>query len=234
MVDAVMASPKGTNCKEDVDKFLLSLSSLHQDSASSVAVQPVIQESQAPVIFDIAMLPASVRSLLDVCSFDLPLEAHNSNNTNIQDSNVLAYIAGYGAHKLMDKCCSQCSTKLVGTFSKNNPDHQLLLKKSYEGAVRGLVCPSQVLCDLVTNFEHIYRAHIERFIVSKSIKMELITVLDKDLDVSWLHCSKCHVSKSMLYLLLNVRLHHTLKLANRKLRESKRTKNNKILQFSHL
>ena len=152
----------------------------------------------------------------------------------MQDSYVLTYIAGYLAHKLVDKCCKMCSTKLCCQLSLCNPDHQLLLKKNYEGAKQGLVGPSEELVDVVVAFEKQYQATVQDVMVAPSVKAQLLAAMSKEIDLAWLACNRCHISNSVLYLLVNVRLHHTIRLANRNIVDNKDRRNRKTLKFSHM
>ena len=52
-----------------------------------------------------------------------------------QETNVLAYIAGYIVHEIKGKMhmCSSCTEKLLWIADTNNPSHDLIEMKSYGG-----------------------------------------------------------------------------------------------------
>ena len=130
MVDMVMIPSKGRNCEEDVDKFICTLKNIDKSTSPSLAPTP-----DEPSIMD--TIQWSVKSILSVCT----LPTKDEESLTYQETNVLAYIAGYIVHKIKGKVCSSCTEKLLGIADTNNPSHDLIEMKSYGG----LTIPSQLL-----------------------------------------------------------------------------------------
>ena len=95
----------------------------------------------------------SVKSILSVCT----LLIKDEESLTYQETNVLAYIAGYIVHKIEGKVCSSCTEKLLGIADTNNPSHDLIEMKSYGG----LIIPSQLLLGTVELLELEDRNSIE-------------------------------------------------------------------------
>ena len=117
MVDSIMQPGKNANCKEDVDKFLLTLKHVETNLPS-----PIPNQHPSPV----HNMPDTVKSILSVCAF--PPEVGISDH----DSNVLAYIGGYIVAKLKKKgiACDECLAKISGEILKDDQRHLLLPKKN--------------------------------------------------------------------------------------------------------
>ena len=138
MVDMVMIPSKGENCEEDVDKFICTLENINKSTPPSLAPTP-----DEPSIMDI--IPWGVKSILSVGT----LPTKDEESLTYQETNVLAYIAGYIVHKIKGKVCSSCTEKLLGIADTNNPSHDLIEMKSYGG----LIIPSQLLLGTVELLE---------------------------------------------------------------------------------
>lgn len=241
LIDAVMLPSRGTNCEEDMGEFLLSLDTMQVSENNTVDegqvgnpdVEVLDTEDTPQIIRDVRVLPASVRNILDVCTMP-QFVASFKEESDLLQTNVQYYVAGYVARKLVDKACSTCSTKLVAPISSQNPNHKLLSKKSYTEASEGLVCPSNDLATLAIQFENAYEDILEDVIVGEGVKSKLMNRIGKRVNTGWLHCEKCKIDRSVLHLLVNIRLNHTLRLSNREVKEIKFKRNNKVLQFSHL
>ena len=124
MVDYVMLPlPEGSNCKEDVDSFLLNLKSIGALPANAASLPtPTLPSSLPPV----------VQSLLSV--FNLP----QGSSLSLQEPQIIAYIAGYICRKVRSKVCEDCRDKLRGSgIDPNNPAHLLLKKRALWGHLWG-------------------------------------------------------------------------------------------------
>ena len=93
-----------------------------------------------------------------------------------QETNVLAYIAGYIVHKIKGKVhmCSSCTEKLLGIADTNNPSHDLIQMKSYGG----LIIP---------------RNSIESCLHQDHPKATLASKLNKVDNLQRLQCDACHL-----------------------------------------
>ncbi len=96
MVDAVMVTGRQTNCKDDLDPFLLSLSAPPRStSAAHVLTSAAVTNAYGEAV---AALPADVRGLLCVC-----MTCDNDDNNSslyVEEKNVLSYIAGFIVREL--------------------------------------------------------------------------------------------------------------------------------------
>ena len=209
-----------SNCENDVDKFLCSLEHVKE------AAEPLpAAESQPPSALD--SLPFEVRSILSVCT--VPADSVPVGLT-IQESNVLAYIAGYIVRKLSGKVCESCSFKLKGAHNEENEHHKLISEKSYGG----LMYPSTQLMGTVQALEIKYREVIETHIHSNCVKAQIAVDLGKVEQVANVNCEVCHLHLLIVHLFVNIRVHHTIKLINGSLGDDKSRKNRKTVKFSHL
>ena len=147
-----------------------------------------------------------------------------------QETNVLAYIAGYIVHRIKGKVCSSCTEKLLGIADTKNPSYDLIEMKSYGG----LTIPSQLLLGTVELLELEYRNSIESCLHQDHLKATLASKLSKVDNLRRLQCDAFHLGILVMHLYLNIRLHHTIKEINRGLRKSKDRRNHKTLKFSHV
>ena len=220
MVDSVMVPAKGANCESDVDHFICSLENVKAGSTPDEQVQPETS------LMD--MIPWSVKSILSVCT--VPTYERDEDLTK-QENNILAYISGYIVRKLKGKICSPCANKIVGTL---DPDHyayqDFIAKKSYGK----LIAPSNTLLGVVQLLELKYRKVIDSVVHEEGIKAKLVRELGKVQRLQSLSCESCHLQLLVVHMVVNIRLHHTIKEANHSLKENKDRKNRKTIKFSHL
>ena len=162
-------------------------------------------------------------SIPSVCT----LPAKGEESLTYQETNVLAYIAGYIVHKIKGKMYSSCTEKMLGIADTNNPNHDLIEIKSYGG----LIIPSQLLLGTVELLELEYRNSIESCLHQDHLKASKLSKVD---NLQRLQCDVCHLGILVMHLYLNIRLHHTTKEINRGLIESKDRRNHKTLKFSHV
>ena len=227
MVDSVMVPGKHTNCKQDLDDFLLSLSSTKKAS-------PVVLTSNsvsAPYVQVVATLPAEMRNMIAVCYIFSP-EKDTLSKTEI---NVLSYISGYILRKLRAKMCESCLARCIAhSTDQDGKNVEFIRIKKYEEARDGLIYPSPLLQDVLSKVEARYREVIDDAIFSQSIKLSLVSTFEKMDTLGGIECECCQFHKLFLHIFVNIRLHHTLRLCNNDLRVTRCHKNRKALKFSHL
>lgn len=221
MVDSVMVSSKLSNCEADVDRFICSLEHV---KAAPISNNNLVSSPQPSILDD---LPFSVKSILSVCT--LPVQDDNTGLSN-QETNVLAYIGGYIVHKIGKKVCSECKEKIVSDLDESNPNHAFIVAKSY----KCLLAPSKLLLGTVQLLELKYRKIIKSCIHQQHVKVKLVAELSKVQNLNMLHCKTCHVELLVLHLVINIRLHHSIKEINQGLKDNKTRKNRKTIKFSHL
>ena len=223
MVDSLMGSSSNTNCKEDVDEFICSLNRNGPTSGFIPAVEVQLKPKYESMINS---LSSDVRNIL----YHIP----GSLDLSTQETNVIAHIGGYIVKKIKSKVCADCVCKLVYDSNVDNVDNvghlDLIKKKKYEDAKDGLVMPSRLLCNILTDLEKEYRSNIDQIIYEESVKFSFVNVLSKVKSLQAISCTLCQVLNSIVHVFINIRLHHSLKNANKSMVTSRQ--NRKLLKFS--
>ena len=206
-----MKKSDSSNCADDLDRFLFTVG---RDTTAS------------PAVFQLP--PTQVIDPLATCMVLL-----QDSSFSLQESNVLVYIAGYVVRKLKGKVCVPCREKLEGPIDPADHHHQLLAAKCYSGCTIGLAAPSCLLSGCVDRLEVRYREVIDDCIHGDNVKATLVTSLVEAVDLTLIQCDTCHVESMVVHLMVNIRLHHTLREINRTLRDYKNRKNRKTLKVCH-
>ena len=179
-----------------------------------------------PTIRSIANeLPVSIQSLA-TCQ---PSEGEQ---LSLKEMNVLTYIGGYIVKKIADKMYTSCKTKIRSVISDSDPNHDFLAAKNYADAKVGLQVPNPILVDALKKME-VYIKQIDDVMHRPRVKATLIASLVTCVDES-LSCNVCKLANVIVHLMVNIRLHHSIRQANIKLRDKKDRKNRNIIKFSHL
>ncbi|GFN84221.1 transposable element p transposase [Plakobranchus ocellatus] len=118
MVDSLMVASTRKSCKDDLDVFVFGL----QNIASSST--PELATTQTNVYPAFNLQENVIPSLL-----------------NVQQANVLAYIAGYICHRIAPKMCLTCSQTLTTTDS--HPEHLFIHEENYSSTTSLLLTPSK-------------------------------------------------------------------------------------------
>ena len=205
MVDSLMATSSNTDCKEDIDEFICSLTRNSPTSGCIPAAEVQLQPRYESMINS---LPSGVRNIL----YHIPLGAVPTSLTKLgmaasalenagsldlstEETNVIAYIRGYIVRKLKSKVCADCLCKLVldSSFDTNVGHLDLIKKKKYEDAKDGLVMPSRLQCSILTYLEKEYRSNIDQMIYESSVKFSFVNVLSKVESLRQFHvpCAQC-------------------------------------------
>ncbi len=118
--------------------------------------------------------------------------------------------------------CSACKAKCVADEVEMQAEHQhFITVKRYSDTKDGLTYPSHLEHDALMDLETKYRDVIDEAMYAPAVKMSLVTTFSKMPGMSGLKCSTCHLDTLLLHVFVNIRLHHTIKQANRKIRASK-------------
>ena len=148
------------------------------------------------------------------------------------EQNILAYIAGYIIRKVRRSICDVC---VVNITTNEKLEHNSLIDiKRYTEAKDGLISPSTQLLHALCSIEQEYRRVIDNTIYNNHVKASLLTHLESNAKLESITCQACNVHKMVLHIMINIRLHHTLRESNRSLLANKDRKNRKVLKFSHL
>ena len=222
MVDALLVHSNSSNCQEDVDKFLFSLGKMTGGTGDPPTTDDVVSSHLE--------LPATVRSALSRVNRDDTIAS--------QETNILAYIAGYIVRKIKPSTCCDCVGKLVGSLSTDTSDHSFLLNKTYPEAKVGLVVPSAVFLDVVKEMEAEYCETVQSVCYLDKVRLRIVTKLSKLPCLLTLSCSNseknCNVQNLVVNLFVTMRLHHTLKLNSKGFVKNNTRRNRKTMKFSHV
>ncbi|GFN85681.1 hypothetical protein PoB_001218700 [Plakobranchus ocellatus] len=135
MVDKVLSCIRGTNCKEDLDTFLLNFTLSASSQPQTLQHLPLIHqqsEEQAQVINLVKSAKAE-----DI----------------VQLENVVAYIGGYICKKLIPVVCEQCGTLLQVDSNRDARHLTLINTKAYDYCNNGgLKVPSFALVEALGLF----------------------------------------------------------------------------------
>ena len=229
---ALILQGDNTNCKEDLDEFLLSLDSLPAKSGSK---EQVFQVQPSPYEAVVSVLPENVKGLLQLSSFQVEPRVDEAEELSFSESNVLAYIAGYIIRRLRGKMCNDCTSKLIcSSESESDGKLEFIKLKKYAGAKDGLILPSKAVLDVLEKVEKEYRGVIDNVMYCEKVKTSLVSTILKNVNFETLYCKSCKPHLAIVHIMVNIRLHHTLKMANKSLRQQKGMKNRKMLKFAHL
>ena len=176
-------------------------------------------------------LPPQVKSLMSAIAMP-----QDEDNLSDQEINILAYIAGYIVRKIRSNLCIDCSKKIVRLSGscENDLHYQFIRIKNIENAKEGLLHPSTLLLDFVCKLEEEYRKLIDSLIYNDHVKACIVNTLLKNVSVDELQCSTCKSHEIIVSVMVNIRLHHSLREANHSLRDQKDRRNRKTLKFCHM
>lgn len=217
MVDKLILSSNTKNCKDDIDSFLFGLQSIttakctpksNQQQKDHIISTPDQDEYQ------------NVPSLLD-----------------IQESNVLAYIAGYIFVKTISpKLCQPCAQSLVDVRTSHE-HHLFIANKQYSESCK-LHIPSELVMNLSSELEHSYTSVCESMLHKDPVKASLIDYLMQNATVLFPSCSsdeaKCNIVLLFSKLFVTIRPHHSLRESNRNFCVANTKRNRKVLKLSHV
>ena len=132
--------------------------------------------------------------------------------------------------KIGKKCCQPCNEKIGAPVDDDDPNHELIHEKSYGK----LQAPSQSLLGLVQLLELRYRKVITNIISKENVKSHLSHELSKVLQLQQFKCDHCHQHLLIVHIMINIRLHHSVREINNGLKDNKSRKNRKTIKCSHL
>ena len=90
------------------------------------------------------------------------------------------------------------------------------------------------MLDVLEKVEKEYRGVIDNVMYCEKVKTSLVSTILKNVNFETLYCKSCKPHLAIVHIMVNIRLHHTLKMANKSLRQQKGMKNRKMLKFAHL
>ena len=232
MVNQLFLHPKGTNCQEDTDFFLITLNELSKN-------KNIVSQSDA-------IATPNVGIEVEASKNKVSLVIEDDENTDTDEllgkmkENVITYISGYIVHKIKDKICNSCQSAMVCT-NNSTSEYLFLHEKQYNDCKRGLMFPSHDMIQAIGMLENEYCKHISNCCHASKIKVKLIPQLLGSLEPLQssllLSCKSCNIANFVTDLYFNLRLHHSLKecswsTVNTGL-GTKIKRNKKILKLNH-
>ena len=98
--------------------------------------------------------------------------------------------------------CESCKVNYIASSPAVAAENvELIANKKYEGAQDGLIYPSQLLQDVLSEIEEKYRNIIDEAIYSQSVKLFLVCTFEKLQILSNVHCDMCQFHKLLLHVL---------------------------------
>lgn len=219
--------------------FLFSLGKVGQTASTttsiySVHVAAVTRADDVEEWTSVLELPQSVKELMAVMT--LPKQDCDA---TLQESNILAYIAGYVCKKVKSKTCKECFDAITDKVDEENQEHTLLSNKRYSYAKNGLHAPSKHFLEVIKRLEEKFREVVTSAVHQDKVRVKITHALSKLPCVESICCcgtgpQKCCVDKIVVNLFTTMRLHFALKLSVRDLSGTSKRRNRKTLKFSHM
>lgn len=186
--------------------------------------------------------------VLPKCVLDLLSEMRppvSSASAFDHDGNVLVYIAGYMASKVVGKFsdsedgpCKEC--KILTTDICADSQYTFLKDKQYTDlnlGEKGLKVPSRALVDVVIALESNFRKKISSVIHTVGMGRKLynssMAIVSECRRVV---CDTEKCKKSLIYmvrLFLRIRIHHVLRTQNLRISQPNQKRNRKFLKLTH-
>ena len=140
--------------------------------------------------------------------------------------------------KIRDKVCEPCQQKICSgtssTITSYSQSQGFLATKAYGEALAGLHVPSLLLTDVLESMELKFLEVINSAMYCPGVKSVLLASLQNAVGFNNLSCDSCPVQALVVGLMVNIRLHHSIRQSNIALRNRTNRKNRKVLKFSHL
>ena len=152
---------------------------------------------------------------------------------SLQEQNILVYIGGFIVRRVTKKACPECCEKITSQICADDSSHDFIAAKQLEGVKVRLVVPSKVVTESLQKMEVEYTRHVESVIRQKHVKAALLALMLECVDEQ-LVCDTCNLHQMISCLMVNIRLFHSIRLANAELRDKHNRKNRKALKFAHM
>ena len=220
--DQLLLPSKGSNCAADVDKVLLSLSSIASTAPEATTTGPAME----PVLGQHSDNDSLV-GLENISVMKQP--------PSLPEENIIAYMAGYLLRKSKISECATCKSRLIYDNPPNSELYFFLKAKSHKETGM-LVYPTEVFVDYIESLETRFTLVFAAVMHMTGVMRRLYKNMD-GLSDGVLHCtnSSCFAKLcAMTKLYIKVRLHHALKLSNRQHKVAGGKRKRKMLKLSHL
>ena len=217
-VDHLFSLSNASNCKDDMDGFLLQLGNV----TSRTPADSVFLASED--------LPSSVQDLMSVSR--MPPQF------NLAEENIITYLAGYLSRKMLQKfSCDLCRNVLTDK-NADGTEYTFLMNKQYHWLqTGGLAVPSQELVLYVSDMETLFREQVPATLYSVGIRVKFAGKAIKLTSFDGILCGKTDCQKAckyMTHLFFIVRIHHALGDINESFQAPGRKRNRKVLKLMHI
>ena len=216
--DSLLEKSAMSNCKLDVDRVLLDISSFHTTTVKSSQnlsqVPPIVMDKMPSI--DVLHLPTTI------------------------SINACCYVAGYLLYKLKISC-ELCRQKLIlNSIPANDSRYSFYITKQYKEFGK-LMYPSQKLINFVDNLNRYVSFNFPQCKYMQNIVTRLINgALAVLTDSPYLYCNSpsCYERfKMLIRLFFRVKIFHTLKCSSIESvgeDKTKKRKNRKVLKIMNL
>ena len=213
--DQLLVPSKGSNCSDDLDSVLVSLTSMGS-SGSSRSSQPHAAHDNNDKLSGVELLPVITPP------------------ASIPVKNIEAYMAGYLLRKSSITDCDQCRDQLFYDEPPDNDVYTFLRAKALQEKGT-LFYPTESLIFLVESWETIFNGIFETIVHEKHVLSTLVSNSHHSL-VDYLLCTdpKCSQKlNGMLHSYMKIRIHSSLKRSNKANTVSGLKRNRKVLKLMH-
>ena len=132
------------------------------------------------------------------------------------------------------KYCDSCIDK-ISRKADDLLEFQLIHLKQHSGCRVGLQYPSQRLVNALVEAKEVYCKLAKDVIYMRNVKYKLVSfLLDQCTRFSSLACPECSISRDVAHLYTNIGLHHSLKIINQYLCQTKKMRCRKLMKLSHV
>ena len=213
MVDKILIASPSSNCKDDVDNFLINLAS--ENRLVTVTISPDLDNEQRHIV-----------NLVKSC--------------NIQDiihlENAISYVSGYILKRLYELVCKECIDKLEDSTSAPARHLTLIEQKRFKHCLHGgLKRPSFKLVEVVGLFEAVFQTNFKPLMNKPHIRQNLKAKMLQDPNLVQLkgNCCRCQTLEYLVNIFISIRLHHELNVRNEAIQQDRSRKNRKLMKLSH-
>ena len=227
MVGMLTAQSEGTNCKVDVDNFLLSLQDFSGSTVeTSHSPVPPTQPSQPRT-------PALHCTITDEHNYSMSLIDTEEEDVEIQravqHSNVLAYIAGYILRKI-DNDCQTCTTLCRTSLDEQSHNATYKLIAAKENVSGALYVPSHAVVQFISAIDSVFTKTIQQYHVNGIRQRMINNILLQQPVPQSLEC--CGVGARIVSLYTTIKIFQSVNLFNEKIIHCRKSR--KFLKLSNL
>lgn len=169
------------------------------------------------------------------------MSVHVPENVQNQGLNVLAYIGGYIVRKLQkinckkQRFCANCLKMVEGSPDSKNSSLQFIDLKQHANCVTGLKHPSEIMVQLLAEAEAIYQKVAYNALHLTFVRKSIVTALIRGCPtLTRFSCCQCFLDKCVIQMFTTIRLHHSIKLLNRNISQTRKSRCRKLLKLSNL